>query len=139
MRNLLIRVLLFVALLHHSRGDKEDNNPGNPETIDCSVLKEGLIFGDDDAVKAKINVLCQNYPPVPTVGDEIGHKENLNAIIKELNDQCSGLVAELKCYACLESWPLLYVINFTVDSSGIGVRRCVGLWTPEGKTMTYRK
>lgn len=139
MKSLFLSVLLLVALLHHSCCDKEDNNPGNPFTIGCGILEEGLIFGDVDAVEAEINSLCQNYPPAPTVGDDIGHEENLNAIIMELNNQCSGFVAELGCYACVESLPPLSVINFTLDSAGISVRRPVYLRTPKGEFMTYQK
>jgi hypothetical protein len=139
MKNLFIPVLLLVALLHHSCCDKEDNNPADPSTIDCGLLEEGLIFGDEDAVETEINSLCQNYPPAPTVGDEIGHEENLDSIIMEFNNQCSGFVTELGCYACLESLPLQSVINFTLDSAGVGVKRYVNLWTPEGEFMTFRK
>lgn len=139
MKYLFFPVLLLVALFNHSCCDKDDNNLSNPETIDCAVLEEGLIFSDEDAVEAEINALCQNYPPTPTVGDEIGHEENLNAIIIELNNQCSGFVAEVGCYACLESLPLQSVIDFTLDSAGVGVKRYVNLWTPDGELMTYRK
>jgi hypothetical protein len=139
MKKLFIPVLLFVALFHHSCCDKEDNNPSNSTTIDCAVLEEGLIFGDEDAVEAEINSLCQNYPPAPVVGDDIGHEENLIAIILELNNQCSGFVAELGCYACLESLPPQSVINFTLDSAGVEVNRYVNLWTSDGELMTYRK
>jgi|JRYF01.1.fsa_nt_gb hypothetical protein len=139
MKNLFFPVLLLIALFQHSCCEKEDNNPSNPETINCDILEEGLIFSDEDAVEAEINALCQNYPPSPTADDDIGHEENLNAIIIELNNQCSGFVAELGCYACLESLPLQSVIDFTLDSAGVGVKRYVNLWTPDGELMTYRK
>lgn len=139
MKKFLIPLFLLVALLQHSCCDKEDNNLDNLSTIDCGLLEEGLIFGNEDAVEMEINGLSQNYPPVPTNDDEIGHKENLESIIVELNNQCSGFVAELGCYACVESLPPQSVINFTLDSAGIGVNRFISLWTPEGESMTYRK
>ena len=134
MKKLFFPVLLLVALLQYSCCDKEDNN--SLTTIDCIALEEGLIFGEQDVVEAEINALCQNYPPAPTVDDEIGHKNNLNAIIMELNNQCSDFVAELGCYACLESLPPQSVINFTLDSVGVGVKRYISLWTPDGELMT---
>jgi len=139
MKNLFILVLLFFALLHHSCCDKEDNNPAAPSNIDCGLLEEGLIYGDEDAVEAEINSLCQNYPPSPTADDDIGHEENLNAIIVELNNQCSGFVTELGCYACNESLPPQSAIDFTLDSAGVEVKRHINLWTPDGALMTYRK
>jgi hypothetical protein len=100
-------------------------------------LEAGLIFENSEIVETEINELCQNYPPVPTNDDLIGHENNLNSIIEELNSQCSGLIAELGCYACLESFPPQSVINFMLDSAGQSVQRHVFLFTPEVEVMSY--
>lgn len=98
-----------------------------------------MIFGNEEAVEMEINELCQNYLPVPTTDDEIGHQENLDSIIFELNKQCPDFIVELGCYACLESFPPQSVINFTLDStSSIEVKRSIRLRTPENEFMTYR-
>ena len=139
MKKLLVPVFLLVILLYHSCCNKDDKNLDTLQTIGCDLLEEGLIFSDEDLIETEINELCENYPPLPVPGDDIGHKENLDSIIDELNTQCSGFVAELGCYACLESLPPLSVIDFMLDSAGIGVKRHINLWTPEGQFLTYRK
>lgn len=138
MRKIIISVLLLFALLLNSCCDKEENNLNTSTTINCAALEDGLIFGNEEAVEMEINELCQNYPPVPTTDDEIGHQENLDSIIFELNNQCHGFATELGCYACLESLPLQSIINFTLDSAGVEVKRTIRLRTPENEFMTYR-
>jgi hypothetical protein len=131
MKKLVMPIILLISLLHHACCDKESNNLDTIQTIDCDLLNEGLIFGDEDLTEKEINELCEKYPPLPVPGDDIGHKENLDSIIDELNTQCSGFVAELGCYACLESLPPQSVIGFTLDSAGIDVKRHVHLYTPD--------
>ena len=136
MKHLLIPVLFLMVMLNYACSDKDDDKLR--KSIDCELLKEGLIFSHADTVEMEINKLSQNYPPRPSSNDPHGHEDNLNSIVAELNDQCAGFVAELGCYACLESYPLQSVINFTLDSAGVSVHRQVNLWTPEGEVMSYR-
>jgi len=138
MKQIIYFIILLFALLQHSCCDKEENNPYPSTTINCAALEDDLIFGNEEAVEMEINELCQNYLPVPTTDDEIGHQENLDSIIFELTNQCQGFVTELGCYACLNSFPTQYTIIFTLDSAGVEVKRSIRLRTPENEFMTYR-
>jgi len=138
MKLITISVLLSIALFHNSCRHKEESKLDPPTTISCGTLENGLIFGNEETIETEINELSKNYPPVPTADDEIGHKKNLDSIIVELNNQCQNFVAELGCYACVESYPPISVINLTLDSAGIEVQRGIGLRTPKNDFMTLR-
>jgi hypothetical protein len=137
MNSLTFSIIIVLAFLHNSCSNKEENVP-NVHTIDCTALEDGLLFGNEEAVALEINQLSQNYPPVPTDTDDIGHEENLDSIVSELNNQCQGFVTELGCYACAESYPPQSTIYFTLDSAGIGVKRFISLLTPRNDFMTFR-
>ncbi len=86
---------------------------------------------DSDIVKSEINKLVNDLEPEKTDSDHIGHKQNLDLLIKRLNTQCDNMTAEFICYACIETNPPQSEILVTTDSVGTAVKRVVDILTPD--------
>lgn len=123
-------ILFFVASI--SSCDKAVNDSNNDwEKIDCDNLKTGIINMDSDIVKSEINKLLTDLEPVKTDSDRIGHKQNLNLLIEQLNTQCDNITTELICYACIETNPPQSEILVATDSVGTVIHRVVDILTPD--------
>ena len=123
-------ILFFIVFI--SSCDKAVNNSNNDwENLDCDNLKAGIINMDSDIVKSEINKLVTDLEPVITDSDNIGHKENLDLLIEQLNTQCDNVSAELICYACIYTNPAQSEILVTTDSLGITIDRVVDISTPK--------
>ncbi len=86
---------------------------------------------DSDIVKSEINKLLTDLEPVKTDSDRIGHKQNLNLLIEQLNTQCDNITTELICYACIETNPPQSEILVATDSVGTEIHRVVDILTPD--------
>ncbi len=127
-------ILFFVASI--SSCDKAvDDTENDWENIDCDNLKSGIINIDSDSVRSEINKLVTDLEPVRTDSDPIGHKENLDLLIEQLNTQCDNITVKLICYACIKTWPPQSEILVTTDSLGTDINRVVDILTPDDDTL----
>lgn len=100
----------------------------------CDDIREGLLELDLQLVKPNLESLLIDYSAEPTSEDPIGHEQNLNDFIAELNDECD-LDATLVCYACIETFPLQSEIRIQLDSTGTTVSRIVDIVTSDKLTV----
>ena len=87
-----------------------------------------------EIAKPNLESLLIDYSPEPTSEDPIGHEQNLNDFIQELNEECD-LEASLVCYACIETFPEQSEVRVMLDSSGILVSSIVDIVTSEKLTV----
>jgi len=128
-------IIIFLTTLFFVSGCCKDDNTQDQTGINCVEFKQNFLDYDKEAIRIIIDSLCQNYPPIPTQDDDLGHKENTVKLIEELNETCSDLVFVQKCYACLESYPPQSSIEVQLDSVGISIIRGFRLYVPENKEM----
>jgi hypothetical protein len=105
----------------------------------CDAVIYELVFLDPDLAEAKnhINSLLMDLPPVATVGDPIGHEENLNTFVERFNQSCA-LTAVIECYGCIETFPVQSHVTMILDSAGVKIHRTLDILTPGEALMTLR-
>ena len=128
-------IIVLLTTVFLISGCYKDDNTQAQTGINCTEFKQNFIDNDKEAIRIIINSLCQNYPPISTQDDELGHKENTIKLIEELNGSCSDIVFVQKCYACLESYPPQSSIEVQLDSVGISIIRGFRLYVPENEKM----
>lgn len=132
--NRLPHFILFIVLLSaFSACDKNDISPN--ATVDWSTLKNGVIDKDNSKVGPEISKLLTGSEPDPTGNDEIGQKANIEKLIREIN-KSSVLVAELICYACIETLPPQTEIRLTA-LGGVPVTRVIDISTHDDGILKY--
>ncbi len=127
-----INILILIGL--SCENDNEDNTVS--PSIDCQNLKAGLLEKNKDNVKNKINTITTNLTPNASEKDPIGHRENFSILINKLNE-CSGINAEMLCYACIETYPAQTELLMTIDYADRKVYRVIDILTPEDDVLSF--
>jgi len=106
-------------------------NDDDQSQINCDKLKTALLNDDSEQLNFEINKLTQDLLANPTQNDETGQLNNLNTLIDRLNSNCGGLRAVMKCYACLDTFPLQSEIKVEINIFGNLFVRLVDISTPD--------
>ncbi len=133
MKNLVIISINLLFLLVLSCENEQNNLT---TSIDCQNLKSGLLEYNIDAVKNEINKITSDLTPNVSESDSIGHRENLDVLIKKLNE-CNGLIAEMHCYGCIYTYPAKSELLITIDSAYQETLRVVDILTPENDNLSF--
>ena len=114
----------------NENGEKDPNEKG---IYNLPIVASG----DDEIIKAEIEILTEDLDPSATNGDPTGQEANLNTLIDRINEKiCSE--ASLSCYACLESFPPLSIIDLKVTLNGSEVEKTMHLVTHEDAPLEFR-
>lgn len=130
-------LILFFVVFISSCDNFVDNPNVDLENLDCDKLKDGIINMDSKTVKSEIDKLVIDLEPSKTASDNIGHKENIDLLIKRMNTQCANISAELICYACIKTNPPQSEILVTTDSIDTVISRVIDILTPEAATLDF--
>jgi hypothetical protein len=134
------RIFIFlIGILISFTSCKKNNEIDLSGENECSELINSMLQYNDSIFKIEFNkFLSELNLPTSIESDKIGHKDNFNKLIKDLNN-CNGIYAKLDCYACLESFPAQSIIIFTIDSLSNNINRKVYLSTPENDYIKLPK
>ena len=108
---------------------------GDSVNLPCQELTTSLITVNVPQAAIEINAILDDFPPVPTEIDPLGHEENLKTFVKELRAGCS-LNADIDCYGCIETFPVQSHVHILLDSTGTQVHRVLDILTPGNGVMT---
>ena len=112
-------------------------NSTEPEPMDSEKFIAGIIDLNNDLVSEEINKILSDLTPRHTSNDGYGHKNNFTTLIDRINTQCENVEAQLRCYACIETYPPQSEIEIITDSSGIQIRRVIDITTPADKRLFF--
>ena len=108
----------------------------NSELQNCNELHNGLLEKDNLTLKPVFDDITNDLSPTLIESDNLGHKANFDILIKRIND-CKEVKASLKCYGCVETFPLQSEISVLIDSSGIQVERVIDILTSEKSSLKF--
>ena len=127
--------LVIIFLITTISCDSEDDNE-LIQKIDCDTLVSGLLNYNNDKLAPEFNKITGNLEPNPNNIDQIGHQQNLQKVVDELN-KCDLISSELLCYACIETYPPQSELLVSIDSSGQIVERIVDIRTPDDSIIRF--
>ena len=107
-------------------------------TVNCTILRNGIISSDADAVISEINKLLYDLKPAVTAKDPYGHEQNIDILIKRINSYCATIRARLVCYACIETNPPQSEIELTTSNENVIVIRILDIWTSSEDILRCR-
>lgn len=129
-----IYFLIIICFIVSIFSCNDDEN--NIYCINCEQLKNGLLSYDNNIIYDEVNEILKNLQPQAIENDPIGHEENFNNFVKQLND-CDGLTAELLCYACIKTYPAQTELLISIDSTDKKVSRILDILTPEDSSLSF--
>lgn len=132
MKQLFLFTVLLILILAPVSCEKSKYS----ETRDCTILKDGLLKMNTEAVGSEISKITDGLQPLPSTQSEPGHLRNLEIVIDQIN-YCNNLRAELSCYACIYTLPPQSEIVIMIDSSGRQVRRVLDIRTPVNDVLSF--
>lgn len=109
---------ITIALLFLSCSDRD---------MTCQALSQALIDKDDEYITSELNPLLHWSFPEPSPTDMIGHLDNLEDFVDQMNAQCDNITFSLSCYGCVETYPVISEILAQVN----GIERIIDIKTPE--------
>jgi len=110
--------------------------PADPST-DCDRLINGLAEFDNRDVGDEVNFLCEDFIPVSSSVDPIGHEANLTAFTRRLSSECGNIEASVLGYATIQTNPPkseVRLVVFTVDST---FERTLEINTPSDNVLSF--
>ncbi len=136
MKNSLIVLGIILSILQISCDSEE--NKDLIQKVDCNELISGLLSYDNEKIKIEFDKITGELKPLQDTDDQIGHKENFQKLIIELN-KCDLITSELLCYACIKTYPAQTEILITIDSSEQAVKRIVDVLTPDDNSIRFNR
>ena len=100
----------------------------------CQRLSKNIEKKRDKAVAADIKTLSAQMKSIRTDFDPLGHSENLDNLVRKLNNQCMALEFTVKCYACIYTYPAQSEILVTFPD---GLIRVLDISTPENGNLEF--
>jgi hypothetical protein len=131
MKNYKLMLLTIVILLSITCERKNDHSG---PTLNCEILKNGIINTDNTIIITEISKLTTDLSPDLSANDPFGHADNFDILLTRINE-CQGITAELTCYACIKTLPPISEILIKTDSSGIQIQRSIDIKTSELSTL----
>lgn len=110
--------------------------PADP-TIDCQSLIEGLEDRNGLAISTEIDFLAEDFVPVPSTADSIGHEANLEAFSRRLNAECGNVEVEIIGYANIQTNPPRSEVLLTVFNVDNTFERTIEINTPEDNVLSF--
>jgi hypothetical protein len=104
--------------------------------VNCDLLKTGIINYDQSSVRTEISKLTADLTPISIAGDTFGQLNNLDKLIDRIS-KCGNVTAELRCYACIETYPEQSEIILKTDSSGIQIQRVMDISTSNKEPLKF--
>ena len=113
--------------------------------LSCSKEKESIchkeiceyIFNENDSlIQEEIARLTSDLLPEPSDDDQWGQSENLDILIKRLN-QCNCIVATKVCYACIETLPPQSEVKLVVTYNMELITKIMDVLTDDEEPLKY--
>ena len=101
-----------------------------------SDLCDAVVHNDSQFVKEYIDDILWELPPIYDGYDPIGHLQNLEILVDELNrDHCADAI--ISCYACIPTFPPQSEINIIIDDGTYLEERNIIIATPWNGPMFF--
>ena len=134
MKTTVLYLVMIILITTISCDSAKDNDL--IQKVDCEKLVDGLLAYDNDKLATEFKKITGNLEPEHSANDQIGHQQNLQKIVGELN-KCNLVSSELLCYACIETYPPQSELLVSIDSSGQTVKRIVDILTPDDSSLSF--
>ncbi|KPK82466.1 MAG: hypothetical protein AMS27_14525 [Bacteroides sp. SM23_62_1] len=121
-----IYLLSFLLIITIPNCEKESSET----IIKCSELLSAFQSNDTLKIKSEIDTYLSELIPEPSLTDIEGHIENTVQLVKEIN-KCSGIKAELVCYACIYTYPSQSEIRVCFKNNGTETIRIMDILNSE--------
>ena len=131
---MLIRYSLLISLFLGIFACADE--PADP-TTDCQSLIEGLENRNASVVATEIDFLTEDFVPVPSTTDTIGHQANLEAFTRRLNSECGNIEVEILGYANIPANPPRSEILLSVFNVDGTFERVIEMNTPEDNVLSF--
>ncbi|MGD2033461.1 MAG: hypothetical protein PVF73_00280 [Bacteroidales bacterium] len=105
--------------------------------LDCNSFREGLLQENNETVRSEIEKLTPDLQPFPTPEDAIGHMTNVQTLTERINSNCGDFTASVLCYACIETYPPLSLIEIEFVSDGEPVSVTISIVTSENDVLRF--
>ena len=107
------------------------------ERVSCSLLEEGILTDNSSLIEKDMNDFLAEYDPSPESDDQIGHRENLQKLVDNINN-CDYTGAEIVCYACIRTNPPQSEVAVTTIGYDDGsVTKVIDIKTPDDGKMEF--
>lgn len=131
--NSVIILIPLLILLFVNRVKSE-----NPDKIKCKTIVSLIVSGNVAELNSVLKDFLSTTIPKPKSDDQTGHFENLQLLVKKLGE-CNKISSSIKCYACIETYPLQSEVTLVIDSLGVEVSRKVDIVTPENGVLSIAR
>ena len=105
--------------------------------LDCTNFKTAIINENESLIKSEIEKLTPDLHPVPIPEDNIGHMVNLNTLVDRINSNCDDITAEIRCYACLKTYPPGSEVSIEFVSDNTSISKVIIIVTSENDILRY--
>ena len=105
--------------------------------LDCASFKTAIVNENEALIRSEIEKLTPDLPPAPTPEDNIGHMINLNTLVDRMNSDCNDINTNIRCYACLKTYPLGSEIMLEFTYENIPISKTIVIVTSEDDILRY--